>query len=131
MRRERHARTMAGVVWLGMVTALSLPGPVVADAPGGRPVQIVGEQAQGGITSEEYFDRQQRLYSWLTSQVPAGARETRIRVRLSDDEKRDLSRPTRAMPGPLKIGVAKSVTPAVRLNGLDLRGISRVERPAA
>lgn len=68
------------------------------------------EKAVGGITKEEREARQAELFDWLRGETPAGTLDTPVHVEVSQQELTELAEPHAP---PLRIGLVKSITPAI------------------
>ncbi len=79
------------------------------------------ETSVRGVTVEEHFARQQQLNTWLTREMPDGTLATRVGIKLTRDERIDLQKRAPAGGEPLRIGMVKSLTPAVDVSGLVAR----------
>ncbi|HET9481054.1 MAG TPA: trypsin-like peptidase domain-containing protein [Candidatus Polarisedimenticolia bacterium] len=123
----------ASVIILSLAACFVLAAGLVTAVPqgSGRTVSVIGEEARGGVTPEEYRAGQYGLHTWLTEQTPPGASHLSIRVRLTPEERQDLEISAANRSLPLKIGVAKPVSPAVIVAGLDQRGISARPTPVS
>jgi hypothetical protein len=87
--------------------------------PGKAPAtESFPEVAVVGQTAEQIALRQDQLYAWLMTEVPAGALLSQIRVQLSDEELADLIAVDPDEPGPLRVGLVKEVSPVVEVKNL-------------
>ncbi len=116
-----RSRTIAAGVWLSAGAIGFTTDAVSANTPpvfGDRPVvRIAPERAVGGISTEEYFDLQRELLALITAEMPDGTLGAPIRVELTHQERVDLAAPAArgAGPAPLRIGLVKSILPAVEV----------------
>ncbi len=76
------------------------------------------EQSVRGLTVAEHFAQQQQLHAWLTRDMPDGTLATRIGIGLTRDELLDLERRAPTAGEPLRIGIVKSLSPALDVSGL-------------
>lgn len=93
-------------ILLSFVTAQSQNSTIFRKGP---------EKAVGGITKEEQSARQAGLFDWLTSETPTGTLDTPVRVELTQEDRTEIAKP---QPPPLRIGVVKSISPMIEINGL-------------
>jgi V8-like Glu-specific endopeptidase len=106
------------IVLAALPIGLLLAAPTIAN---NRSTTRVGpEKAVGGVTVEERAAREAGLHAWLTEERPRGALDAPIRVELTRQEKIDLEAPAprRAGAEPLRIGLVKSIAPAIEFFGL-------------
>jgi hypothetical protein len=99
-----------GVMGLPVATAFG------ADRLGKKPViRAAAEKAIGGVTREERILQQDRLQRELVSQMPKGAMNAPVRIELTRADRAVLAAPP-VQGEPLRIGVVKSITPAIAVN---------------
>ena len=119
------------VSFLAALLATSMGAIIGAGAADHRPAEAFGERVTAGLTPAEIVAKQRELNAWLMRELPPGALDAPIRVRLTDEEQRDLQRSVPSGPGPLRIGLVKAVGPAVGLSGLEPGQVTRPGRRVA
>ena len=105
------------IVLTALPIGLLLAAPTIAN---NRSTTRVGpEKAVLGMTVEERRAREAVLHAWLTEERPRGALDAPIRVELTRQEQLDLAAPAsrRAGAEPLRIGIVKSIAPAIEFTG--------------
>ena len=113
------ALAAAAMLWAGGGTVAADEKPVQgrADSLRGTAQQAKrapAEVALGGVTFEERMARQDILHARLTAEMPDGVLESPISVELTQQDREDLATPYESGT-PLRIGVIKTVTPAIEV----------------
>ncbi|HKY33520.1 MAG TPA: trypsin-like peptidase domain-containing protein [Candidatus Polarisedimenticolia bacterium] len=123
------ARTTAR--WSAVALSLVfLGGIVVAGPSGGRVVQVLPEEAQGGPTTEEMAAAQRGLHGWLQKELPQGAAGAIVRADLTAEDRRRMDAPQGPGPVPLRIGLAKRLPDPIVIDGLMPEDVARGGRVA-
>ena len=79
-----------------------------------RPVtRVSAEQAVGGLTPQEFLDRQEALHQRLVALMPAVTERLSVSVSLTDLERADLADSANSNETPMRVGVVKAITPAI------------------
>jgi len=112
----------APIMWAAMASGV---GPSVTRLPVDLPehvdnsevVEAQMEVFTGGITYEEYLDRQAALNARLVEEMPQAALQPNVVVELNQDDLNSLINPVSVTP--LQIGVVKPVSPNVQIVGLN------------
>ncbi len=103
-------------------------GPIVAASvvwaagPMGRPIDRPVAEAppavfNGGLTVEEYFARQEAVFTRVSAAVPDDVFARPVRMEVTDDELAELR--VRNPGEPLRIGLVKALKPAIHVGNLD------------
>jgi len=112
----------APIAWAAMAFGV---GPSVTRLPVDIPVQIESvevveaqmEVFTGGITYEEYLDRQAALNARLVGEMPPAALQAQVVVQLTPVQINSLTEPVSTTP--LQIGVVAPISPIVQVVGLN------------
>ncbi len=105
---------------LTAVALISTGGTTGAAGPADRAFKRVpSETLVQGITTEEYATQQRDLHAWLLREMPAGAFDDPIRVRLTDAEQRELREKQDSRQGPAVVGRTKPVSKPIQFSPLD------------
>ena len=121
-KTNRMVMAVMPIAWAA--TAFGV-GPSVDRSDVDRPehivnVQVVESQMEvftGGITHEEYLDRQAALSARLVEEMPQAVLQSTVAVELNQDDLNSLMNPVSVTP--LQIGVVKPVSPNVQVAGLN------------
>ena len=120
------AGSIAAVV-LGLAPSAGVAAPAAASVD-----SIAAEPLVGGPTIDEEIARQAELQAWLMGELPAGALQSPLILRLTTEEQRDLKqRQEAASGGPAVVGRTKALSLAVRFSGLDAKLLSDTPRAVA
>ena len=106
---HRHGWIVAGVLAVLIVSSTAYAErPIIHVAP---------EVAVGGLTQEEFTERQTRLQTELTALIPARSRVAPLQAPITKKDLADLSAPAPNGNAPLRVGVVKPVTGVEVLRG--------------
>ena len=110
--------------WVGLTLICISPGLCAAVD------QVPSERVKGGASASARLATQEQLQEWLVDQTPSAALARPIRVNLNDAERSDLQHPAPPWPGPLRVGLVKSLSPAVVVSGFDQQRPGQLKRVA-
>ena len=75
--------------------------------------RVSSEQAVGGLTPQEFLDRQEALHQRLVALLPAATERLTVSVALTDLERAELADAANSNEVPVRVGVVKEITPAI------------------
>jgi lysyl endopeptidase len=131
MRIFRHNAVLTHLPLLVLVMLVAAGSTLLIS---GRYAEAPMQYASGGLTPEQYAQRQDAMNRRLVGELPPAALDAAIRVPLSPAEIDAVEKAPRWV-SPMKIGIVKPLTPGIELSGLTRgrsgRGPSRGEEAAA
>ena len=129
LRRDSLVSRYPGMGALLVTAALLAVAPATGAAPSGPQFRTAEpESLVGGISPEEYTARQAALHAWLMKEMPAGVRESAIRVSLTAQEQADLKQREDAAGGPAVVGRTRLISQVVRFTPIDAALLSDAPR---
>lgn len=93
------------------------------DRQNGAVMQVSSERSIAGLTPDEIRDRQADLHAWLMTELPDGALDRPVQIRLTDDELNDVENPDYTASGPLRVGMVKPVTKRAEVRNLSAKSL--------
>ncbi len=113
----RSARRYVGLSLLALLVAASVAVARATPAAGGPHAEAPMRYVTEGMTAEEHLQQQADLTRRLAAELPVGAVERELRIRLTPEESAAIDRDARTSV-PLKIGLVKALAPGIELYGL-------------